>query len=101
MQGAAHSISGSEAFRRRSGSPDADALVWSDIELGIRTDAKRRVPGIEIADRPDHTEARRCVRVRRDLRLDRILALLAPPSLRERQEEALVTGQAVDHRRRL
>src|SRR4249919_1149867 len=81
--------------------PDPDPLLRWNVEFRPRLDVERLVPGVEVPERAYHPKAARAVRVGRDLRLDRIRPLLPAPRLREGQEEALVAGQAVKHRRRL
>jgi hypothetical protein len=52
-----------------------------------------------VADHAVHPEFRRAVRIGEDALAKRALAILTAPRLRPGQEEALVAGQAVDHRR--
>src|SRR3990167_1131283 len=84
-----------------SGLPDLGARLGLQIICVARGDAERLVPCVDVAHRADDAPARRAVRIARYLLLDRILALLRSPRLRESQEKALIAGQPVDHRRGL
>src|SRR5690349_18493078 len=79
--------------------PDADAIGGSEVQLLVRLDAKRLVPGVHVADdvRPDR--ARR-VRVGEQLLAKRGLAAVAAPHLRPPEIKALVRRQPIDDRGR-
>src|SRR5699024_7341999 len=76
-------------------SPDLDALVGFEVELGVGLDAKGLVPGVEVADGQGPV-AGRGVNVGFDLLAQGGLAHLRLPGLGKRDEEALVAGEAVD-----
>src|SRR5688572_726661 len=81
-------------------SPDFDALVRRQIVLVARLHVERFVPRIDIANGPDALDIRR-VPIRDHYLAQIFIAMLDSEELRPAEEEALVAGEAVDHRRRL
>src|SRR5207253_2357918 len=59
------------------------------------------VPLVHVADRAVGAELRRRVTIRSHLLTQRLVARDLAPDLAEAQEEALLTGEAVEHRRLL
>src|SRR5690606_6589311 len=62
---------------------------------------ERVVPRIHVPDHPVGAEGRGRMRIRCDLADERFLPRLALPDLSKGQEEALITGEAVDDGGRL
>src|SRR5215217_6326901 len=81
--------------------PDADAVGGLHVHGVTLLHAPGVVPGVDVLDRAVGPEVGRRVRVGDDLLLDGVITVLGAPDLGEAEEEALVAGQAVDHRRRL
>src|SRR5687768_12528681 len=79
--------------------PDADALLGGQVHRIAGLDVERLVPGVDVAHDAVDAELGRAVRVGEQALAQRPFADVAPPGLGESQEEALVAGQAVDHRR--
>src|SRR6185503_20151964 len=79
--------------------PDVHALIRREIELVARLHVERLVPGVDVPDDAVDAIFLRAVRVGKELRAQRPLARLALPALGVGDEEALVAGIAVDHRR--
>src|SRR5690606_9157995 len=88
-------------FRLAPALPDAHALFRGEVVLLARLDVEGLVPGVDVAQRADDPELGRAVRIRGHLLSDGVVAVLRLPDLGPAVEEALVAGQAVDHRRRL
>src|SRR5579875_2885967 len=86
-------------WRGSSIAPDADPLVRRQVQLVARLDVERRIPRAEIAHDAVDPILLRAVRIAEQLRALGILARLALPGGGEGEEEALVAGEAVDHRR--
>src|SRR5205814_4716317 len=79
--------------------PDVDALLGRQIALVAGLAVERLVPGVDVTDDPVHPIFARAVLVGDNLLSLGVLALLLLPRLSERDEKALVAGQAVDYRR--
>src|SRR5579884_694785 len=88
-------------YRSQGGSelPDVDPLVRREIQLVARLDVERLVPGVDIPNDAVHPILARAVLVGDDLLALGVLALLLLPGLGPGDEEALIAGQSVDHRR--
>ena len=80
-------------------SPDADALFRWQIKCVTRLDVERPVPGVHVPDDAIDPIFGWAVRVSQDAFSQRPFAELAAPHLGEGQEETLITGETVDHRR--
>src|SRR5947209_1415922 len=93
-------VYGRDAWAATDLPPDLHPLVGREIELLPRLDVERRVPGVDVAH-GNCAELIRRVRVGQHLLAERFGARLGGPALRESKEEALVAGQAPDHRRGL
>src|SRR6478672_11436217 len=77
-----------------------DALLGRQVELVAGLHVERLVPGVNVADDAVHAILARAVLVGDDLLAFGILTLLFLPRLGVGDEEALIAGKAVDHRRR-
>src|SRR5437868_428385 len=86
---------------RMLSSPDVDAILGSDVEPVAGPDAKGSVPCVDVADDSIDTVLPRRVRVAHHLFAHESVTELAAPGLRPAEEDTLITGDAVDHRRRL
>src|SRR5262249_46474854 len=79
--------------------PDMHALVGRQIKLIAFFDAKSLIPSIDIADDAVGPVLARRVGIAHHLLAQKILAQRLFPDLAEGEEEALIAGLAVDHRR--
>src|SRR5690606_18509232 len=81
--------------------PDADAIFRGEVVFRARLDVEGLVPGVDVAHRTDDPELGRAVRIGGDLVAQGVVAIFRLPDLGPAVEEALVAGDAVQHRRRL
>src|SRR3546814_16831433 len=77
---------------------DADAVFRRQIQRLARLYLEGLIPRVKIARDPSPLDRRR-MRIGGDALRQILLAIVAPPHLRPAEEEALVAGRAVDHRR--
>src|SRR5690606_17172680 len=84
-----------------SGSPDPHAVFRLDVERIAFLDAEGVVPGVDVAQRGEGADVARRVRVAHQLLAQGAVAPQGAPHLGPAQEEALLAGEAVDHRGRL
>src|SRR5690348_1505330 len=89
----------SSYFPRLSNLPDVDPLIGRQVQLVARLDVECLVPGVDVPNDAVDPILARAVLVRDDLLPLSVLAILLLPRLGVSDEEALVAGQAVDHRR--
>src|SRR6185295_10570964 len=87
--------------RRERALPEPDALLRREIHLIARLHVEGGVPLVDVARGTVDAEVRRAVRIGQDLLAHLTIAILGTPDLREGEEEALVAGIAVEHRRLL
>ena len=78
--------------------PDLHAILRRQVQLLARLDLERRIPLVKVAHRL-RAELRWCVHVGGKALAQRIVAYLGTPGLAEGDEETLVAGEPVDHRR--
>src|SRR3712207_2656770 len=78
--------------------PDPDALFRRDVERIAGLDVERTIPGVDVAERRERPDHARRVRTGGELLTQRVVAEHRAPHLRPSEEEALVAGEAVDHR---
>src|SRR4051794_26700805 len=76
-----------------------DPLLGRQVQLVAGLYVESLVPGVDIADDAVHPIFRRAVRIAEQALAKRPFADLRTPALAIGEEEALVAGQAVDHRR--
>src|SRR3546814_5056597 len=76
-------------------SPDADAVFRRQIQRLARLYLEGLIPRVKIARDPSPLDRRR-MRIGGDALRQILLAIVTPPHLRPAEEEALVTGRAVD-----
>src|SRR5690606_27981430 len=81
---------------RLSGLPDADAFLGWEVEVVVLGYVEGVVPGIEVAH-GERAEIARGVPVGGDALAQCRVAELGGPSLSIGDEEALISGEAVDH----
>src|SRR5690349_24006965 len=79
--------------------PDCHALGRCEVHAIARADAERGVERLEVHQRRDRADRRRRVLVALEDADEFALAVVAAAALRPSDEEALVAGEAVDHRR--
>src|SRR5687767_14259771 len=90
---------GEEAPARPTLLPNPDALLRFQIVFAV-ANVERLVPGIEVAN-DERPEMAGRVGIDGEQLLQQLVAILGAPDLAVAQEEALIAGEAVDHRRRL
>src|SRR5690606_14621027 len=83
------------------GLPDADPVFRRDPPRIRRGDVERVIPGVDVAQRRERADVARRMRAVDQLLAQRIVAPQGAPHLRPAHEEALLAGEAVDHRRLL
>src|SRR5262249_51780914 len=81
--------------------PEVDARIGREIELVAGLDVPGRVPGVEIAYHAIDPEFRRAMRVREHSLAGCRLLRLVPPNLGVREEQTLITREAVENWRLL
>src|SRR3982751_5844681 len=79
--------------------PDVDPLLRRQIELVAGLDVERLVPGVDVADDAVGPVFARAVWIGQDLLPLGVFAILFLPRLGVSDEEPLIAGQPVDHRR--
>src|SRR5215469_11891831 len=84
---------------RAPASPDPYPLSRRNVELVARLHVERCVPVIDVRQRAVDAELRGTVLIGHHQLAQRPIAILLPPHLGVGEEEALITRQAVDHRR--
>src|SRR5690606_16294409 len=85
----------------RRGSPDAHPVFGRDPERIALGHPEGLVPGVDVAQRRERADVPRRVRAVDQLLAQRVVAPQRAPDLRPAHEEALLAGEAVDHRRLL
>src|SRR5690606_19851889 len=85
----------------RRASPDTDSILGGDVQRIALGDLERVVPRIDVAQRRECTDVARRMGAVDELLAQRIVAPQRAPHLRPAHEEALLAGEAVDHRCRL
>src|SRR5216684_769122 len=81
--------------------PDPDAILWLDILRVPLFHAERFVPGVDVAEGGEGAHLAGGMRVGGDELAEGIVARQRAPHLGPAQEDALIAGEAVDHRGRL
>src|SRR6476659_4744332 len=81
--------------------PDPDAVLRLDVVRVPLLHVERRVPGVDVAERRESADGAGRVRVRREHLAELVVALQRTPDLRPAEEYPLLSGETVDHRRRL
>src|SRR5690348_9411114 len=89
----------SSYFPRLSNLPDVDPLIGRQVQLVARLDVEGLVPGVDVPNDAVDPILARAVLVRDDLLPLGILAVLLLPRLGVSDEEALIAGEPLDHRR--
>ena len=77
-------------------SPDLNAFLWRQIKRVARFNVECLVPLVHIPHDCVDTVLGRTVRIGDKTPAQILLTMLAPPDLCIREEEALITGKAVD-----
>ena len=72
-----------------------------DVELVAGLHVERLVPGVGVAQRREGADLAGAVRAVDDLLAQGVVAQQGAPDLRPGEEDALLAGEAVEHRRRL
>src|SRR5690606_16240094 len=85
----------------RKASPDTDSIPGGDVQRIALGDFERVVPGVDVAQRRERADVARRMGAVDELLAQRIVAPQRAPHLRPAHEEALLAGEAVDHRCRL
>src|SRR5690606_1125479 len=82
-------------------SPDTDSILGGDVQRIALRDLERVVPRIDVAQRRERADVARRMGAVDELLAQRVVAPQRAPYLRPAPEEALLAGEAVDHRCRL
>src|SRR5262245_16858168 len=79
-------------------SPDADSLIWCEIQLITWFYIKRGVPRIDVPDNAVDPILPRCVLIGLYLIPQDLFSYLPPPRLRPSKKNTLLTGKPINHR---